>query len=382
MNGIVFRLKNSWRLAIIILMTLLTPWGLCFGSEKSAATQRLSAYEQWRAMGKFAAETALNQIRSKAAALPRKENLVALTNAGYAEVGMSPTQGALDGLTDVAGVSRGRNTLVEVHASFGQPLWFALFDTGSGFCAYLEVDPAAAAHIATDRTALSVGLFSIRTTARIDAAYLYQQATEHKAAFDSGSFGDNAFRIVTIANAIAAGAAADLVRALEFHDHYCPGVTSGILMARYLKKHFPPGKTGYFVQAVEPWCKEDALMVLLNATPGKGGYAVRYPTEADRAHRIAEAKDASTIVYRQNGPTAGWEGLVLGFEWAETSCPQTGNGIVDKLCADLWYLEQIEKPEKFVKVIKRFELPEGTLPKDWARPGVDPLRRLGLAKNP
>jgi hypothetical protein len=27
---------------------------------------------------------------------------------------------------------------------------------------------------------------------------------------------------------------------------------------------------------VDPWCKEDALLVLLNATPGKKGYAISY----------------------------------------------------------------------------------------------------------
>jgi formylmethanofuran dehydrogenase subunit E-like metal-binding protein len=152
-------------------------------------------------------------------------------------------------------------------------------------------------------------------------------------------------------------------------------------MARYLKAHFPPGQSGYFVNSVQPWCKEDALMVLLNATPGKRRYAVSYPAKSDIARRVPEAKNASTIVYRQNGQTGKWEGVVLGFEWAETSCPKTGNVIVDKLCADLWYLEYIEQPEKFIKLIKRFELPEEISPGDWARPGVDPLQMLGLAKN-
>lgn len=120
-------------------------------------------------------------------------------------------------------------------------------------------------------------------------------------------------------------------------------------------------------------------MVLLNATPGKRSYAVSYPTKSDIAKRIPEAKNASTIVYRQNGQSGKWEGGVLGFEWAETtSCPKTGNGIVDKLCANLWYLERLAKPEEFVKVIKQFEMPDGITPRDWARPGVDPLHMLGL----
>jgi len=223
-------------------------------------------------------------------------------------------------------------------------------------------------------------LFSVRATERIEAVYLYQHSNEYKGKFDSKVFGGNEFRIITIANAIAAGAPPDAVRAFEFHDHYCPGVASGILIARYLKAHFPPGKSGYFVHAVDPWCKEDALLVLLNATPGKRGYAVSYPTKADKARRVPEAKNASTIVYRQDGQTMRWEGEVLGFEWAETSCRKTGNGIIDRLRTDLWYLERMEKPENFVKVIKRFELPDGVSPGYWARPGVDPLKMLGLVE--
>lgn len=371
--------RKAWRPAIVILMMVLSFSGRCFGAEESIAERPLPPYEKWRAIGKFAAETALSRI-SSVAATPRQENLVVLTNAGYAEVDLSPTQGALDGLAEVAGVSRGRNTLIEVHASFHNPLWFALFDKASGYCAYLEVVPSAAAKVTGSRTSLTPELFCVRATQRIDAAYLYRHATEPGAESADTLFGDNTFRIITIANAVASGAPADLVRAVEFHDHYCPGVTSGILMARYLKKHFPPGNGGYFVQAVQSWCKEDALMVILNATPGKGSYAVRYPTPAESARRLTKAQNASTIVYRENPQGTGWEGMVLGFEWAETSCKKTGNGMVDKLCADLWYLTRMNTAEDFIEVIKRFRLPDGVAPKDWARAGNDPLQMLGLTK--
>ena len=121
-------------------------------------------------------------------------------------------------------------------------------------------------------------------------------------------------------------------------------------------------------------------MVLLNATPGKKSYAVTYSSKEDMARRVPEAQNASTIVYSKSEKSERWSGLVLGFEWAQTSCSTTGNGIVDKLCDDLWYLEHMENPEKFVTVIHEFELPEGISPGDWAKPGIDPLQMLGLAK--
>jgi formylmethanofuran dehydrogenase subunit E-like metal-binding protein len=225
-----------------------------------------------------------------------------------------------------------------------------------------------------------MALFSISATERIDAAHLFQHAAEYEAKFSNKVFGGNDFRIVTIANAVAAGAPPYLIRTVEFHNHYCPGITSGILTALYIKAHFPSPKSGYFVHALEHWCKEDALMLLLNASPATGSYAVSYPSEAEKAARTKEAKDAGTIVYRQDDKTKKWQGLVLSFEWAETSCGKKGNGVIDKLCADLWYLERIGKPENFVKIIKTFELPDGVAPKDWVRPGTDPLKMLGLAK--
>jgi hypothetical protein len=121
-------------------------------------------------------------------------------------------------------------------------------------------------------------------------------------------------------------------------------------------------------------------MVLLNATPGKKSYAVTYSSKEDIARRVPDAQNASTIIYRKSEESARWEGLVLGFEWAKTSCSTTGNSIVDKLCDDLWYLEHMDNPEKFVTVIRKFELPEGISPSDWARPGVDPLQMMGLTK--
>ncbi len=370
--------KNAFS-AFAVAIIILASGGICFGSDTKIERQPLSAYEKWEAMGKYAADASLNLIKELAVA-PHSGNLIVLTNAGYAEVNGLSTQGAIDGIASVTGASRGRNTLVEIHSAPWKPLWFAVYDKGSGFCAYLQIDSSEAANMAKGLAMASPGLFSIKAAERINAGYLYEHSAKYQTKFDSKVFGGNEFRIITIANAIAAGAPPEAVRAFEFHDHYCPGVTSGILTARYLKAHFPPGKAVYFVHSVEPWCKEDALLVLLNATPGKKRYAVSYPTKSDIARRVPEAKNASTIIYRQNEQTGKWEGLILGFKWAETSCPKTGNSIVDKLCADLWYLERMEKPEEFVKVIKAFEMPDGISPRDWARPGVDPLKMLGLIR--
>ncbi len=365
--------------AMGILMSHLIVTASCIEPDAESVTQGVSVYEQWSAVGKIAAERSMDLIKAKAEA-PEKQNVIVVTNAGYAEVNGSSTQGALDGVASVTGASRGRNTLVELQTSPSTTLWFAVFDKRSGYCAYTQVDPDAAGKISASDPKIVPGLFGIESIERIDAEYIFQHPSDYEAKFDAKPFGGNEFRIVTIINGIAAGAPAYVVRAFEFHDHYCPGVTSGILLAEYLKKQFPSGESGYFLHSVEPWCKEDALMVLLNVTPGKGSYAVSYPSDEDFAARVPEAKDAATIIYRQNDNTGNWEGLIMGFKFANPSCPNTGNNIIDKLCADLWYLERMGNPEEFVKVIRRFQLPDETSPEDWAGPGADPLKKLGLAK--
>lgn len=122
-------------------------------------------------------------------------------------------------------------------------------------------------------------------------------------------------------------------------------------------------------------------MVLLNATPGKKSYSIAYPTDADLERLLPDAKDASTVVYRKKRDSENWEGIVLSFKWtADTHCPETGNGIVDKVCTGLWYIERMERPEEFITLIKSFDLPEGVSPKDWAAPGVDYMEKIGLVK--
>ncbi len=305
----------------------------------------------------------------------QKNNWLVLTNAGYAEVNNRATMGALDGLTNILHVRRGNHSLVELQSPANAPLWFAVYDKSSGWVAYLEVNPAAV----QDQTLINrSNLFSTRVTDQINAEHLYENAAEYAEKFDNKIFNGNGFRIVTIANALQRGAPTTALRAFEIHDHYCPGVTSGVIMAEYIKKYFPTAPdTRYFIQAIQPWCKEDALMVLLNATPGKKSYSATYPSQEDIASWPIWAQKVSTVVYRYNKETELWEGLALEYLWGETNCPDYGHSVMNKLCADLWYLDHMDQPESFVRVLKRFNLPQGSHPKEYARPGVDPTFLLG-----
>ncbi len=363
--------RKVWAVALVVM--IMGIFGVFSNSEAMAQSDEDAAlYDVFKLMGELAVTESLKNMYANGVT-PDFDNLVVMSNAGYAEFAGYSTQAALDGLSHASGTSRGKMNLLEVHSAYNMPLWFAIYDKTSGLCSYLQVNPSL--------TGIA-DLFSINKVEKINVEHLYANADEYTTKFNSGIFGGNEFRIVTIMNIVAKGAPMYAVRAFEFHDHYCPGVSSGLLMVNYIKKHFTIASGGsYFVQAVNPWCKEDALSVLLNATPGKRGYSVLYSTAEDRATWKTEAKDAANIIYRYDSATKKWDGVVLGFTFAKnTGCEAYTGTIINKLCLDLWYMEHMNEPETFVKEIKLFDLPEGLTPKDWARPGVDPMQKLGLVQ--
>ncbi|GAB6906324.1 conserved exported hypothetical protein [Desulfosarcina cetonica] len=362
-------------LSISIMILLVT--GFAFSaSARDCSTN--SDYAYWKTVGRQAAKKAVKMLpRSFHRFNPNK--FVALTNAGYAEIDGQSTMGALDGLVQVLGVGRGDSSLVEVHSAADKALWFAIYQPRSGFCVYLEVDPDAVYPDCFHRHKNHYNLFSTVAMEQINATHLLDidNAEEYAEKFDNKIFGGNEFRIVTIANAVAEGAPTYAIRSFEFHDHYCPGVTSGILMAQYLKTFYPLETGGsYFVQGVKPSCKEDALQVMLNTTPGKGGYSVTYPTSEDIDNWPEDLQSARNIAYVKQSSESTWTALVLGYQGGETGCLEYGHSVMNKLCADLWYLEKLDQPEEFVTVLDSVSLESGESPKDYARPGMDPILTL------
>ena len=340
-----------------------------------------NGYACWKAIGQQAATKAVKMMREEVKRV-RFKDLIALSNAGYAEVNGETTMGALDGLSCVLGVNRGDTSLLEIHSAADKALWFAIYHKRSGHCVYLQVDPEALGSKFSRGRWNGQSVFSITVMEQINAAHLFANEAIYAEKFNAGIFGGNEFRIVTIANAVAEGAPSYAVRSFEFHDHYCPGVTSGILMAQYLKSYYPLDTGGsYFAQGVQPSCKEDALQVMLNATPGKSGYSVTYPTSDDIASWPDWAKSARNIIYVKESSSSPWVALVLGYQGGDTDCGDYTTTIINKLCSDLWYLENLDQPEAFVQVLKEIELPDGEAPKDYARPGVDPILKLDALMN-
>lgn len=368
---------KRWRTisAGILVALFLASAGI--SAKTAAAAPQSSEYDFWKSVGEIAAAEAVKNVKANHS----PNEFIALTNAGYAVVDGRTTQAALDGLSKELKVGRGDFSLVEIHSSSVTPLWFAVYARSTGICAYLQVDEEAIAGVTDLSNKPESGLFSTATQTVITAEKLFDNPEEAIAVFDSKIFNGNEFRIVTTVNGILAEAPPFVLRSIELHDHFCPGVTSGIFLAEYLRKEFPltPGGS-YFVQSVQPWCKEDALLAILNTTPGKKGYHLYYPTEEDMARWVDEAQAAADIIYRNNPATDTWDGIVVGVSLGQTDCPTYNHSLLDKLCSDLHHLKNLNSPENYITVIHSFTLPAGVTPKDYARPGVDPMVELGLVK--
>ena len=94
-------------------------------------------YRVWKAIGARVAWES-SQLTGQR---PGTDDPIALTNAGYAEIDGYSTQGCMDGLTWRLGVTRGSNTLLEIHSRYDKALWFFIYYKKSGVGVYLEVNP-------------------------------------------------------------------------------------------------------------------------------------------------------------------------------------------------------------------------------------------------
>ena len=329
-------------------------------------------YDRAVSLGKEAVGAAENLLATELNAT----RVIALTNAGYAEPGNTSTMGCLDGITTASTATLGSSTLLPLQSRPDAPLWFAFYVPASGRCAYLQM---AAEESPSGFKKASRPRFQVKQSARIDAEYIFSNPEKFTTQAKNGLFGENVFRVVTVANAAAKDCPDDIVQAIRVHDHYCPGITSGVLLARYVQNEIiQADQDGLFVLSLVPWCKEDALTTLLNATPGKGSYGVFYQDRKKTEQLPEPFNTSSTIVFTKTGEQ--WTGHILGFDFDQAhkmgGNKSFGFYVLDKLYTDLWFLEHMDRPEKFVKNFGTIQLASGESPKDFLQLDSEILNKL------
>jgi formylmethanofuran dehydrogenase subunit E-like metal-binding protein len=313
-------------------------------------------------------------------------NLLGLTNAGHAMVNGKTTERALSGITDVSGLRSGDGNLFQANRPDYKPLWFYFFNKKTGLAVYMDPDPAVYSLSAEDRAALPADkAFSQVSLMMVDLDTMLARPEDGNATFNKKKFSGNEFSLIGLSNVWAKGASYDFMNAAAFHDHLCPGVTSGYLIIRYVEKNLPiTNMSETYIDIGSPnWCKEDAYQMIWDTTPGKNGmFVMALSPEDESAFQARYGIRPAGIVIRWNDAAKRGTGLALGFDFDLISkelgvANWTGPSWAPKLVQDIGMLEYLDKPEKVVKTLKEFTVDETNLTK-LKTAGNNPYAVLGM----
>ena len=336
-------------------------------------------------------------------------NILALTDAGYVPmIGDYTTEKALNGVTLTSGASRGRANLINVHKPYNARLWFAFFDKESKDCVYLEADSKVLKTYLdrekTEREAALSDFMSLKdeeiftriAKENIGADKLLSGPEPWQEKMVTKVFGGNEFSLITLSNVRAKGLPNDFLKVAELHDHICPGLTSGYLIAEYVKEELPSSnpRKEYTVIAIPPWCKDDALIIIFETNVGHKRTFVKWLTAEQKAALPKEAKNVANIIIKEDLKTGKGEGIVVAFDWdkAFQMCGDVSRKDLKafdtyrwwymRLKMDLFMMDYLDKPETFVSTLKSFTVESPAETEKLKSAGVNPLVELGIMPEP
>lgn len=323
-------------------------------------------------IGQLAAETAMKNLKISKG----DPDTLVLTNAGRALVNGQTTEKCISGITTVSGLQNGDGTLYQVNRAEWKPLWFYFYNKKSGQGVYLE--PADTAFTASAEELANLSDKEIFETLSVVTGDLDKMLADPKTGnLTQKELGSNAFSLISISNAWAHGAPYDLLSAVMLHNHFCPGVSSGYILARFVEEKMPiEDGSSYIVISSPTWCKDDIFPILWDMTPGKGGQYI-WPQSDENVAKITEKYGSrpAGIYIRWNSKEKTGKALVLGFQF--DSSTWTGPSWGEKPKRTVEMVENRDHPEKFVTVIKELTVDEKIL-EDLKNPVNNPYSVLGM----
>jgi len=334
-------------------------------------------------LGSRASKIAMDQLSFQKG----DENVLALTDAGYVKAGDDTTQKALKGIIEATGCNIGDSNLFQVLRPHWKPLWFYFFNRASGEAVFVQTSAQALNQSSDDLKSMPDDeVFSKISRANVDLDYMMNHTDEGNATFN-GSFGGNEFSLVGISNVWAKNASFDFIQASAFHDHLCPGVTSGYMLANYVESKLPINNTNsesYKVIACPPWCKDDALQLLWDATVGKKNMFVMAltTTESEALKEKYNQSEVAGIFVRWNSTAKQGDALVLGFNWTKMyeltgTANWKGPSWAQMLVMDVEMMDYWSQPEVAVDTLKEFKVDQAKMDQMQGA-GMHPLKVAGV----
>ncbi len=301
-------------------------------------------------------------------------NLCVLTDATYVKVEGQTTEEYVDIIQEETGCSIGKGNLLLFHRPITYPLKIALFDKATKDCVVLT-------HKDGTTTSVKINIDGDKAT---DPEY-WKKLEEALGQSD-------AFSIVTIANSWAKGVPYDFLNACEFHNHLCPGITSGYFIAGYIQKNYPLQKGEKYIWiACPPWCKDDVIQMLFDLTPGKRSCFVKELSVEQKTALRTNAGDVAGILVIWNDKESKGKGVVFRFDWIK-ACevsdvkrsdfkPEGGKSNpvfwTTRVKCNWGLMPYLDQPEMLINVAKEFEVTPEMLVK-FEMAGVNPYVEIGM----
>lgn len=231
-------------------------------------------------------------------------------------------------------------------------------------------------------------VFSINNKANTNLDYMLSHTDEGNATFNDKLLGGNEFSLISIANTWAEpNCTFDFIQLACFHDHLCPGVTSGYMLAKFVEDKMPIANVSsesYKVIACPQWCKDDLLQMRWDATPGKSSLFAMALTDTEKSALKSKynRSDVAGIYIRWNDTAMQGDAMVLGFNWTRMyeltgTVNWKGPSWGSKLIMDMRMMEYWNQPEAAVSVLKEFKVDASKLAM-LQNAGMHPLKVAGV----
>lgn len=292
-------------------------------------------------------------------------NLCVLTDSTYVNLAGRSTEKYVGMVERETGCSVGKGNLLLFHRPSNYHLIIALYKRDTKECVIIRHDGQEG----------RVGKLHIGDE-HISKPDFWKKASK-------GVGGSDTYGIVTILGAWSLGAPYDFLKCAEIHGHVCPGLAWGYFIAKAIQKQYPLRRGEKYVFIACPnACKDDAIQVLLDVTPGKKTLFVKKLTE-DQKKQLPEGKGAGILVKWNQSQKKG-KGAVLALDmdkirqtidFKKPSKRQAKAMSVSRL------IPHLNSSEEFVKVVLEFSVtPE--IMQGLESAGKNPYEVIGLSRKP
>jgi formylmethanofuran dehydrogenase subunit E-like metal-binding protein len=305
--------------------------------------------------------------------------LLALTDATYVKVNGKTSEGYADMIQEATGCTVGKGNLLFFHRPVTYPLKVVLFKKDTKETVVITYDG--------EKTGTISLIMDGDKATKPDGWKQIQK--------EIGSLSDT-FSMVTVTDAWAKGAPYDFLRCCEFHNHLCPGISTGYQIVQFILERYPLKKAeSYIWIACPPWCKDDALQILLDLTPGKRSLFAKQLT-ADQKKAVSGEKPndniAGILVIWNNKAKKG-KAVAFRYDWGKAwqvsgvdrkdFKPKGGKNNpvfwATRVKCNSGLMPYLNKPADFVKVVKEVEVSTQMYAK-MTIAGVNPYEVIGLTK--